>query len=373
MERKLYILSWLLVLALLLPLVQQVTEFFPKEKLRGYATIAEVPEFSFKDWFGGDYQPQAQKALNDRFGFRRAFVMINNQVCYSLYKKVFVNGVIIGKDDYSYHKGYIDGYNGSDFLGDSVWREKARQLKVIQDSLASRGTQLLVTLAAGKGSYYPEYFPNRYLTEKGTTNAEAMADRFAEAGVNFLDFNSWFLEMKDTSRYCLYPRTGIHWSVYGMALVADSLIRRTEDLTGKNVAPFEWDSVTLTTDYRSSDRDVEDGLNLIFKVNNDEMAYPDISFPEAEHDSVRAIIIGDSFFWGLYNMSVTDKVFYQSEFWYYYKRIYANHMDDFILPEEVNKLAKFEEADIIILLSTEATHIGFPWGFADEAYTLLTE
>ena len=373
MERKLHILSWLLVVALLLPLFQQVTDIPHKRKLRGYATIAEIPEFSAKEWFDGKYQPKAQKALNDRFGFRRGFVMVNNQVSFSLYNKVFAGGVILGKENHFYEKNYIKGYYGVDFQGDSLWKEKARKLKVIQDSLAVMGTQLLVTHAAGKGSFYPEYFPDNYRFEQGPTNGKTMGRELDAAGVNFLDFNTWFVEMKDTSRYCLYPRTGIHWSVYGMALAADSLIKRAEDLTGMDIAPFEIGDVTVTKKYRSSDRDIEDGLNLIFRVNRDELAYPQISYPEAAHDSVKAIIISDSFYWGLHNMGVSNRAFSEGEFWYYYKRIYASHLDEVVPLEEVDKLAKFEEADIIILLTTEATHSLFPWGFADEAYTLLTE
>ncbi|MFC2129475.1 hypothetical protein ACFLQX_01710 [Bacteroidota bacterium] len=380
MERKLHILSWILVAALVLPLFQQLTDIPHKRKLRGYAVIAEVPEFSWKDWFDGSFQPKAEKALNDRFGFRRTFVMVNNQVAFSLYGKVSIAGLVVGKENYFYEKNYIKAYYGSDYRGDSIWQDKARKLKVIQDSLAARGTQLLVTIAAGKGSFYPEYFPDSYLaerglTERGPTNGGKMGEFFTEEGVNLLDFNTWFVQMKDTSRYCLYPRTGIHWSVYGMALAADSLIRRSEELTGMEIAPFEWSDVEVTNKYRSSDRDIEDGLNLIFRVNRDPMAYPDIQFPEGANDSVKAIIIGDSFFWGMYNMSIIDKAFHESEFWYYYKRSYAKHFDEFIefADVEVDKLAKFEEADIIILMTTEATHILFPWGFADEAYTLLTE
>lgn len=365
----------MLVVALVLPLFQQLTDVPHKRKLRGYAKIADVPEFSMKDWFDGKYQPQAEKALNDRFGYRRSFVMVNNQVCFSLYKKVFAGGVVIGKENHLYEKNYLKAYNGTDYRGDAVWQEKARKLKVIQDSLASRGTQLLVTLAAGKGSFYPEYFPDSYIMERGPTNGGRMVDFFKEEGVNHLDFNSWFVEMKDTSRYCLYPRTGIHWSIYGMVLAADSLIKRSEALTGKQIAPFEWSNVEVTKKYRSSDRDIEDGLNLIFRVNRDEMAYPEISYPEGENDSVKAIIISDSFYWGLHNMGISNRAFHEGEFWYYYKRIYANHLAEPIELEEVDidKLAKFEEADIIILLTTEATHILFPWGFADEAYKLLTE
>lgn len=375
MERKLHILSWMLVIALVLPLFQQLTDVPHKRKLRGYAKIADVPEFSMKDYFEGKFQPQAEKALNDRFGYRRSFVMVNNQVSFSLYKKVFAGGVVIGKENHFYEKNYLKAYNGTDYRGDSLWQEKARKLKVIQDSLASRGTQLLVTLAAGKGSFYPEYFPDSYIMERGPTNGGRMVDFFKEEGVNHIDFNSWFVEMKDTSRYCLYPRTGIHWSVYGMVLAADSLIKRSEALTGKDLPPFEWENVEVTKKYRSSDRDIEDGLNLIFRVNRDEMAYPKISYPEGENDSVKAIIISDSFYWGLHNMGISNRAFHEGEFWYYYKRIYANHLSEPIEFEdtEVDKLAKFEEADIIILLTTEATHILFPWGFADEAYGLLSQ
>ena len=131
MERKLHILSWILVAALVLPLFQQLTDIPHKRKLRGYAVIAEVPEFSWKDWFDGKFQPKAEKALNDRFGYRRTFVMINNQVAFTLYGKVFIAGLVVGKENYFYEKNYIKAYYGTNYRGDSVWQDKARKLKVI--------------------------------------------------------------------------------------------------------------------------------------------------------------------------------------------------------------------------------------------------
>jgi hypothetical protein len=373
MERKLHILSWLLVVALLLPLFQQVTDIPHKRKLKGAISIAEVPEFSIKGWFNGIYQPKAQKALNDRFGFRRLFVKVNNQVAYSLYDKIYAGGVVIGKENYYYETNYINGSYGNDYCGDSILRNKAMMLKLIQDSLASRGTQLLVTLAAGKGSFYPEFIPEKYHTEKKKTNGEMMVELFEEEGINYIDFNSWFKQMKDTSSYCLYPRTGIHWSMYGMVLAADSLIRHAEMLTGKDIAPFEWGDIKLSKKYKSPDKDIEEGLNILFRVNRDELAYPRITYPEAAHDSVKAIIIGDSFYWGMHNFGISNRAFYEGEFWFYYERAYAAHFEKDFVVDEFDKLQKYEEADIIILMSTEATHVLFPWGFADEAYTLLTE
>ncbi len=373
MERKLHIWSWILVGALLLPLFQQVTGLVHTRKLKGAVKIAEVPEFSKDDWFSVAYQPAAEKALNDRFGFRAVFVRVNNQLAFTLYRKALASGVVIGKKNYLYESNYIKAYYGTDFLGDSVISEKVRKLKVIQDSLAEKGTKLLLAFAAGKGSYYPDFFPDRYHTEKGPTNIETYVKFCQEAGLNYIDFNSWFLEMKDTSRYCLYPRTGVHWSYYGMVLVVDSLIRYTEELTGKDMPEFEWGNIKVSRKYRSSDRDIEDGMNILFRVNYDKLAYPEIHYPEDESDSVKSIVIADSFYWGLHNLGISNRAFHEGEFWYYYNRIMANHLEEAILVEEIDVLPKLIESDVIILMATEATMDRFPFGFIEDVYALIQE
>jgi hypothetical protein len=47
-----------------------------------------------------------------------------------------------------------------------------QRLKYVQDTLASLDKNLILVFAAGKGSFYPEYFPEKYKTEKGVTNYE---------------------------------------------------------------------------------------------------------------------------------------------------------------------------------------------------------
>ncbi len=366
MERKLHIWSWILIGALLLPLFQHLTNIPNKRNLKGAVVVAAVPEFSSHDWFEGEYQPKAEKALNDRMGYRRTFVKINNQVSFSLYNKIYAGGVVLGKENYMYETNYIKAYYGTDFIGDAVIRDKVRKLKLIQDSLSARGTTLLLAFAAGKGSYYPEYFPDKYHTEKGPTNIETFVELCKEEGVNHIDFNSWFLSMKDTTQYCLYPRTGIHWSYYGMVLAIDSLISKTENLTGMVMPAFEWDKPVLSRKYRSSDKDIEEGLNLIFRVNRDKLAYPKVHYPEGKADTVKSIVIADSFYWGLYNLGLSNRAFHDGEFWYYYKRIYANHIDKEVPLDEVDRMAKIEECDIVILMATEATLPDFPWGFEEE-------
>lgn len=363
MEKRLKIASWILVGLLLLPLFQQITGLAHVRKLRGAVSLADVPELTAEKWFDGSFQSDIEPAMNDRFGFRNLFVRVNNQIGFSLYRKALASGVVIGKENFMYEKNYILAQQGGDYMGDSTIAAKVGQLKNIQDYFEAQGKHMFIAFAAGKGSFYPEYFPDAYITEKGRTNLQEYTARCDAEGVNYIDFNAWFLAMKDTSRYCLYPRTGIHWSYYGMVQVIDSLNNYLGELSGQAMPQFEWGEVKETRKYRSSDADIEAGMNILFQVNHDKLAYPKVSFKDEGIDKLKGAVIADSFYWGLHNIGFSSRIFGEGEFWYYYKRIYASHLDEVIQVEEINALERLKEADVIILMCTEATLPQFPFGF----------
>jgi hypothetical protein len=351
---------------LVLPIFQQTTKLFHERKLQGSFKIAEVPDFSLESWFDGEYQSSLEPAENDRFGFRNVFIRINNQVAFTLYRKALASGVTIGKKNYLYEQNYIKAVNGEDFLGDSIIEVNTIKLKAAQDFYQEKGKLFLVTFAAGKGSYYPEYFPERYqgkLAKK--TNLNTYTSKFEEYGVNYIDFNKWFVEMKDTSSYCLYPRTGVHWSYYGMVQVLDSLVSYLSVETGKEMPKFAWGDVKESRRYRSSDRDIEKGLNIIFRINRDKMAYPKVSFVDEDVDKLKGVIIADSFYWGIHNIGFSSRIFDEGEYWYYNKQIIANHISPPIELDSIDRMKRLEDVDVIIMMATEATLSKFPFGFEE--------
>ncbi len=413
MEKQLKIASWILIGMLLLPLFQHTTRLFHERKLKGAFTQAPMPVLTVDRWMEESYQDSLESALNDRFGFRNMFIRINNQGAFSLYRKALARGVVIGKKNYLYERNYIRARNGEDYIGDSAIALNAQKLKEIQDYFAIRDKHFVVTFAAGKGSFYPEFFPDRYRKQfieaspptskekappeqlKGNHDAPAGMDgveqinkysprgrtrdddrfypkfrtnlgeykkQFDSLGVNYIDFNQWFLEMKDTSRYCLYPRTGIHWSYYGMVLVIDSLNRYLAWVTGREMPLFEYSEIRESRNYRSSDRDIEEGMNIIFRINYDRLAYPKVRFADTDMKKLKGVVIADSFYWGLHNIGFSHRIFDQGEFWYYNKKIYANHLDGPADLDTLNRLKRLEDADVIILMATEATLPKFPFG-----------
>jgi hypothetical protein len=44
--------------------------------------------------------------------------------------------------------------------------------------------------------------------------------------------------MKNKAQFPLYPKHGIHWSNYGGLLAADSVLKKSAALTGKDLGHF---------------------------------------------------------------------------------------------------------------------------------------
>ena len=358
----LHIASWVLLGLLLVPIFQQITGVVHERKLKGSYTIAPVPSLNSVGWFRGTFQDSLEDAASDRFGFHNLFIRVNNQVAFSLYRKALASGVEIGKENYLYELNYILAHQGLDYLGDSMIEATTAKLARLQQYLGEKGKTFVVVFAAGKGTFYPEYFPDKFSKTTGLNNQESYTRYFEEYGVNYIDFNQWFREMKDTSSYILYPRTGIHWSYYGMTLVADSLARYLEAVTGEDFPDIERGPVKLSRHYRETDDDIERALNIIFRVNYDKMAYPDITFHDEGVEKKKAIIIADSFYWNLFNVGYSERMFDKGEFWYYNQEVYIPGNRNAIQMQDVDQLEKLNNTDIVIIMGTEATMEKFPFG-----------
>ena len=367
------ILFIIILLILLTPFLYQLSRLPDISKLNGDIKLEKKAEFSWATWFAEDYQKQQEKYVNQKFGFRSTFVRINNQIAFSLYGKAKANGVIIGKKNYLYEEAYIRAYFGNDFIGKEKIDEKISKIKAIQDVLKKKNKDLIIIFAAGKGSFYPEYIPDSFITEKTITNYDYYLQRVKEENINHIDFNLWFREMKDTSTYLLYPKTGIHWSKYGMVLVADSLIKYIEDMRQIDMPDFYWLDIELAHDNpNTTDRDIEKGMNLLFRMPIKLMAYPKvIEFDEKNKTKPKVSVFADSYYWGLYNMGLSSKAFDNGQFWFYNKNVYTPNAKNKTKVSDINYKEAISNQDVIILMATDATLHKFAFGAIDDLYNFF--
>ncbi|MBL0309946.1 MAG: hypothetical protein IPP77_09790 [Bacteroidetes bacterium] len=359
--------SWLLATFLILlwaPIVQDNLHIFKGGALKGAYTLPDNVNFDFKIWFTRDYADKKDEYLSSCFGFRPDFVRLHNQLKYWAFKLASSNNVIIGKENYLYEQHYIDEYFGTSFIGEEKIVQNVRDLKELQDSLSVRGIFMFTFFAPGKGSFYPEFIPNRAVKPKQpNTNYSAYISTCQKAGINYVDCKAWFMAMKDTSRYRLFPKGGVHWSYYGDMLAFDSLVHYVEGKTGKDLPDLKLDSIQVRFTPMKRDYDAGDGLNLIFPLFKDTLAYPHYSVNWKDKDQMASLTIADSYYWEMY-MSLAPQVFSEVNFWYYFNDFVSKNghtankhdMKDFICQHQV-----------VCLMYTDAGLANFGSGFIQSA------
>lgn len=362
------------IILLCLPLVQMIYPFKEVLPLKGAVVNAEKPQFKTSAWFDGTYQDGFEKYLNDSIGFRPWLIKLHNQIQFSAFGQVSASGVIRGKENYLYELNYIKAYNGEDFIGSKAITEKVKKIKYLQDRLSAFNKTLLICLAPGKGSFYPEYIPDN-LTKPHTdsTNLKQYLKILKKNDVNYIDMNSWFRAMKDTCNCMLYPKYGIHWSHYGMLLAVDSLINYIEQKRNIIMPHIEFSGITHSSELQYTDYDIAEGMNLLFQMHSEPMCYPDIKFITPENSiKPKTLVVSDSFYWSMFNISVGRQIFSYGGFWYYNKQIYPNSYDSPITVDDVDIEKKVLDNDVIIIMSTNANLPELSWGFIDKLYGILS-
>lgn len=356
-------------LILFIPFIFTFVNMNSKIGLKGDVVLAEKPKLNGAGWMKEEFQPNFEKYINDNIGFRPVFVRLRNQLLYSLFGEAKAIGVIEGKEKYFYERNYIKAYNGEDFIGIDSIQQNIQRIKILQDSLETRGKTLIVCLAPGKGSFYPEYFPDQFVQAKtDSTNYHFYAKLLAETGINHLDFNRWFLQMKDTSKYILYPKYGIHWSYYGMLLATDSLIHYVKKLRNEDLPDLKIGKFHLSTKLDRMDYDIADGMNLLWQLPSEPMCYPENEWESADGKTQpKTILIGDSFYWSMFQLGLWAKSFSPGGFWFYNRQIYPESFEKPLKVEDVDYWKYISENDLFILLVTEANLPKFPWGFVENS------
>jgi hypothetical protein len=370
---------------LLLPALQAQWPLLPIRPLDGATNEVLAPRFSWRKVLSGSYQPTFEAYLTEQLGCRPWLVRVRNQLAFSLWHRGLAEGVVPGKDGNLYQQNSINTYLGRNYIGEADISKRARHLRRVQDSLQAHGTQLLFVIAPSKARILPQYLPDscRNSPHQGPISNYAMvSQQFAKYGVHTLDAAALLLRWQAAHPpYPLFTRTGTHWSGYATVRVADTLFRRVEQLTGRDLPDFAQQGpptvVTNSADLRHSDRDLEDLLNLMQGITPYPTAYPNVVFRPARGPQQRlnALLIGDSFtksfyeFYPYFDQLLTPT----SRFWYYNRTVYwplKTPPSENRQVKSLNLAAQLKGRQLVLLLAMEGNLDDPGFGFIGEAFDL---
>nr|NQU90395.1 hypothetical protein [Bacteroidota bacterium] len=365
----------LLLLLMALPAFQHYYKVFQIRGLDGDFILNERPAFSWDSWYDGTYQNQFDRYLEDHIGLRNFFVRINNQVKFSLFKETNVEGVVIGKDNMLYEFDYIRAYTGGDFIGKGTITKKMQRVKFLQEYLKSTfDIDFVLVYEPSKARYYPEFIPDTYL-ENGTSlsNYEYLKEKSNELGIRYLDLNTFFQHAKDTTTKPLYPKYGIHWTEYCMSFVNDTLVKYIEEMRGIDLNEFSVTSFTTSDSISDSDYDIGKTMNLLWRLPQPKMTYPNFIYEQdSTKDKPMVLVVGDSYYWNIFNTRLPRHLFANEAFWYFYAKVYPDSYFGNKRVESLDLKVEIEKQDIILLMVTERFMYKFDWGFVDDLYRLYS-
>lgn len=318
---RLFFFLWLIIV---LPLLQYHFHFIESGKLMGVDVVHNNVKFSIAKWWGGAYQKQKEEYLNDSIGFRPDLVRLNNQLDFWMFKKLHAGDVFVGPGNFLSSKMHTDEYFGITQLQPDDIRDKLIKFKMVQDTMQRIGKTLIFGIAPSKPYLYPDKIPRcLYPNETHKTNNYSMFKRMSDSlKINQVDFNGWFMAMRDTSSGILMSKQGIHWSIYGSLLAADSLIKYIERERKIKMPELQITKMNYTTKYQGKDDDLGQISNLVFPLATENMNYPDYHYAsDGATSKPKTIYIGDSFLWLWKDDGLMDNTNEDYEFWSYFNDI----------------------------------------------------
>lgn len=352
-NRTLVILFALTALLLFASALQQATGLIPCKALNGVMEETAKPKVSFASFRDGSLQASTEAYLKQHYGFHEPLTRLNNQARWTLfrYSQVVEDGrIVVTPDNWIFETMTVEEYYQSRVYYDDIdyseklyndFEAEAQRLLELQRLLEPYGTHLFVALLPGKEQICAEHLPKntKYFKEKKTTAYEFYSKRLKELGVNHVDFAEWFMQMKDTVSYPLFPQTGTHWSILAAQHSADSLVRYMEDLADINIS-----NICLGPDFQRTllaDKDLESLMNLIWplKKQPNRLSY---AYSDSDTTATRPILItvGDSFYWNIINFSQIGTVFERIPYWYYNSTAYYSG-------DDLSKSQKVKDLDVL--------------------------
>lgn len=373
MRNILRIIFVLFIAILLLPSLQDSLHIFRIKPLSGAFETLDKPKLNHNTWWFGEFQDRFTEYKAQNMEFRPLLVRINNQFDFSLFNKSNASKVVVGKNNYLFEDNYIDAYIGEDYIGIIEIKKRLNRAIRVQQILQSIGVDVLFIFLPGKATFYPEYIPERYFKNmRDSSNYNIFTRECEHSGLNYIDFNEWFINIKDTVSYPLYPKCGIHWSYYGMYLVADSITNYLNTKLNYNLPEVKLLSVDVSKEQRGTDYDIGNTLNLMFPIKTYPMPYPNIGYNFNGTAKPDVLVVGDSYYWNLYYSGIPGNVFNNLDFWYYNHNIHNDGTSKVAnTTDNIDYKANIAKRDVILIMQTDGGLNNFGLGFYEKAEQYL--
>lgn len=216
-----YVLIFLFLFLIFLPLADQMFRIFPEVKLtenRQLATVSGITE--------GDIlkiPKEFENYYNDNFGLRTLFIRSNNILNVKLFSTSPNTAVVLGKEGWLYYNlrdNSIFKYKKK--LTEKDLKQRFEQIKYRKEFLSGQGIQYFVVIAPEKQSIYPEYLPEYLQRLNENSNYDQIIEYLARNSLDInIDLKKALIKEKHKG---VYFKSDTHWTNYGAFVAYQEII-----------------------------------------------------------------------------------------------------------------------------------------------------
>lgn len=348
---KKYCFIFVLVL-LFLPIAQSFFNFHQRKPLEGLSPMTNFPTFRYQDWMSGRYQDLAEKYIRDNFGYRNKLLRIINSIDYSLFNTSNSKGIVIGKDGHLFFNYNIERYLGIQKKDKAVIDSLFALTDTVSRKLKEREIEFVYVIAPSNAFYYSDKFPPQYdKVTKRQNDYDDFIENLEKYNIQYIDFNKWFLDIKDTVSIDLFPKHGTHYSIFSSIWVADSLLRYMGEVKEINTPEIIYSKTVIDT-MHPAEHDLENLMNLMHSLENEKMIYYDLDFDVEGKTKPKVLTVGDSFYWNILNNLIPLNCFENVTFWFYNDKVYPESFTRDLNPEQINLDSLFNDLDFIFIFAS---------------------
>ena len=369
------ILFVLLMVFLFVPVIQDWGGVFPVKPLKGVFEPTPKPELSFDNYKSNTYQKQIEKYVSEHFGMREHFIRLYNQYVWSAYNKTYCHFITPGKNGYLYYTLAVNEYYGLELPKHYKSNEEAmkdsdaelRQMNKLRHVLKDYGIEFLAFIAPDKPEVYPEYLPHRDADTTTIHIDDYFSRRMEETGFPFINMTDWFVCMRDTVSFPLFPKTDSHWR-YASIYAFDSLFRFINTLDGEAKFPTLHIGPPIAYESDKLEGD-EETLNLLFRINNDKTQYKSNITVESDstHRKPKVLFVGDSFIYSMTDFMPVPEIMADMEIWFYNNTAYEGFDNKTENVKDIDRLSHILNADYVVFYSAGHQWREATYSFAKDA------
>jgi hypothetical protein len=369
----------LLMVFLFVPVVQEWTGIFPVKLLKGAIEPTPKPELTFDNYRSNTYQAQAEKYVSENFGLREPVIRLYNQYVWSAYNKTYCHFIVPGKQGYLYYALAVNEHYGTELPKHFKSNEEAEQavekelrlMNKLRHVLKDYGIEFVAFIAPDKPEVYPEYLPRRDADTTTIHLTEYYSRRMKETGFPFINMTDWFVSMRDTVSFPLFPKTDSHWR-YSAIYAFDSLFRFMNTLDGEAKFPKLHIGPPIAYESDKLEGD-EETLNLMFRISGDKTKYKsDITVEsDSTHRKPKVLYVGDSFIWSMAAFMPVSEILDYREVWFYNNTAFMGFDNQSKSVQDIDRLSHILNADYVVFYSAGHQWWEATYDFVEDALLQL--